>query len=93
MHHPDLLDGTRLTSIALATVIGGVTATGSMIAFGKLNGNLDSSRCLAMRDQLNIGMGVATLGCMGLFISQPGPHGASMLALAACPALARSDCT
>ena len=82
VHHPDLIDGTRLTSIALATVIGGVTATGSMIAFGKLNGSLDSSPLsLAMRDQLNIGMGVATLGCMGLFISQPG-YGASMLALA-----------
>ena len=82
VHHPDLIDGTRLTSIALATVIGGVTATGSMIAFGKLNGSLDSSPLsLAMRDQLNIGMGVATLGCMGLFISQPG-FGASMLALA-----------
>jgi NAD(P) transhydrogenase len=82
VHHPDLIDGTRLTPIVFATVIGGVTATGSMIAFGKLNGSLDSSPLsLAMRDQLNIGMGVATLGCMGLFISQPG-YGASMLALA-----------
>ena len=52
-----------------------------MIAFGKLNGSLDSSPLsLAMRDQLNIGMGVATLGCMGLFIRSQ--YGASMLALA-----------
>merc|ERR1719486_334302 len=31
-------DGVFLSSVALATAIGGVTATGSIIAFGKLNG-------------------------------------------------------
>merc|ERR1740115_371541 len=73
-HNPELLDGVRLTSVALATVIGSVTATGSLIAFGKLNGNLDSGALkLPMRDQMNAAAGVATFGCMGLFIANPSP--------------------
>ena len=73
-HHPETLDGLRLTSVALATVIGGVTATGSLVAFGKLNGNLDSAAlALPGRDQINMGAGAATLACMGLFIANPGP--------------------
>jgi len=73
-HSPELLDGVRLTSIALATVIGSVTATGSLIAFGKLNGNLASDALsLPMRDQMNGAAGLATLGCMGLFIANPSP--------------------
>jgi len=73
-HHPELLDGVRLTSVALATVIGGVTATGSLIAFGKLNGNLNSAALsLPGRDQINMAAGAATLLCMGLFIANPGP--------------------
>jgi NAD(P) transhydrogenase len=39
-------------------VIGGVTATGSIVAFGKLAGKLDSApMALGMRDQLNMAMG------------------------------------
>ena len=73
-HGPELLDGVRLTSIALASVIGGVTATGSLVAFGKLNGNLKSDALsLPMRDQMNMAAGVATLGCMGLFVANPSP--------------------
>jgi len=73
-HNPELLDGVRLTSVALATVIGSVTAAGSLIAFGKLNGNLDSGALkLPMRDQMNAAAGVATFGCMGLFIANPSP--------------------
>lgn len=34
-----MLDGLRCTSITLATVIGAVTTTGSLVAFGKLNGD------------------------------------------------------
>eukprot|EP00555_Chaetoceros_dichaeta_P004244 CAMPEP_0198261904 /NCGR_PEP_ID=MMETSP1447-20131203/10522_1 /TAXON_ID=420782 /ORGANISM="Chaetoceros dichaeta, Strain CCMP1751" /LENGTH=1137 /DNA_ID=CAMNT_0043949961 /DNA_START=117 /DNA_END=3530 /DNA_ORIENTATION=+ len=59
----DLGVGT-LTAIYLATFIGGITATGSMIAFGKLSGMLDS-KALALpgRDQLNLGMlAVSALG-------------------------------
>jgi hypothetical protein len=43
VHDPAALDGVRLTSICLATIIGGVTATGSLVAFGKLNGSLGSA--------------------------------------------------
>jgi NAD(P) transhydrogenase len=38
-----VVDGVRLTAIGLATAIGGVTTTGSLIAFAKLNGNLPSA--------------------------------------------------
>ena len=37
------LDGVHLASIYLATVIGSVTFTGSLVAFGKLDGRLDSA--------------------------------------------------
>merc|ERR1711957_599141 len=59
----DLGSGT-LAAVYLATFIGGITATGSMIAFGKLSGMLDS-KALALpgRDYLNLGMlGIAGLG-------------------------------
>ena len=81
-HDPGALDGVRLTSIALATVIGGVTATGSLIAFGKLNENL-SSAALALpgRDMMNIAAGAATFGCMGLLMCNVS-HTANMAALA-----------
>ena len=56
------MDGVRAGAIYLATFIGGVTATGSVVAFGKLNGNLDSSAMnLSQRDNLNIGMGLGSL--------------------------------
>jgi len=60
----DLTGGT-LSAIYLATFIGGVTATGSMIAFGKLAGML-SSKALALpgRDQLNLGM--ITVSALGM---------------------------
>merc|ERR1712216_1113732 len=70
--HPESLDGVRLGSVALATAIGGVTATGSIIAFGKLNENLDSAAlALQGRDMLNLGMGTAMFGCMGLLCTNP----------------------
>ena len=71
-NQPEALDGLRCSAIALATVIGGVTATGSFVAFGKLNGNMSSAAlALAQRDQINIGMGLGTLGCMALFVAKP----------------------
>jgi len=65
----DLAAGT-LSSIYLATFIGGVTFSGSLVAFGKLSGMLDSSPLqLPGRDQLNLAMfGACTLG-MGAFLS------------------------
>jgi len=81
-NHPESLDGVRLTSIALATMIGGVTATGSIIAFGKLNGNLSSAPMqLAGRDYMNAGAGLAMFGCAGLLIANTS-HSANMFALA-----------
>merc|ERR1711935_266736 len=65
----DLAVGT-LSSIYLATFIGGVTFSGSLVAFGKLAGTLDSAPLqLPGRDQLNLAMlGACTLG-MGAFLS------------------------
>jgi len=41
----------------------GLTTTGSVIAFGKLNGSLSSSPLqLAQRDYINMAMGAGTLG-------------------------------
>merc|ERR1711935_736673 len=64
----DLAVGT-LSSIYLATFIGGVTFSGSLVAFGKLAGTLDSAPLqLPGRDQLNLAMlGAVTLG-MGAFL-------------------------
>jgi NAD(P) transhydrogenase len=64
----DLTGGT-LSAIYLATFIGGVTATGSMIAFGKLAGMLSSTALtLPGRDQLNLGMITACALGMATFI-------------------------
>jgi NAD(P) transhydrogenase len=65
----DLAVGT-LSSIYLATFIGGVTFSGSLVAFGKLAGMLDSSPLrLPGRDQLNLAMlGACILG-MATFLS------------------------
>jgi len=79
--HPELLTGLRMSAISLASVIGGVTFTGSLVAFGKLNENL-SSKALALpgRDQINMTAGAAMVGCMGLFCANLS-HEANMLAL------------
>ena len=61
--NPAELDKVHLASIYLANVIGSVTTTGSLVAFGKLDGRLNSSPMqLAARDQINMGLGAATLG-------------------------------
>lgn len=65
----DLAVGT-LSSIYLATFIGGVTFTGSIVAFGKLSGMMKSAPLqLPGRDQLNLAMiSVAALG-MATFLN------------------------
>lgn len=71
---PDVtkLDGVHLSSIYLATVIGSVTFTGSLVAFGKLDGRLDSAPLhLAQRDRINMGLGVATLGAGAAVMGGP----------------------
>jgi len=51
------LDGGTLSAIYLATLIGGVTFSGSIVAFGKLAGMMSSAPLkLPARDQLNLGM-------------------------------------
>lgn len=66
------LDGVHLGSIYLATVIGSVTFTGSLVAFGKLDGRLESAPMkLNMRDQINMGLGAATLGCGAIVMGAP----------------------
>lgn len=61
--NPAELDKVHLASLYLANVIGSVTTTGSLVAFGKLDGRMDSSPMkLAARDQINMGLGAATLG-------------------------------
>lgn len=65
----DLALGTMI-AIYLATFIGGITATGSMVAFGKLAGMLKSAPLnLPGRDQLNLGMLTACITGMGLFLN------------------------
>ncbi|CAB9508472.1 transhydrogenase, mitochondrial [Seminavis robusta] len=74
MNVPDVtkLDGVHLSSIYLATVIGSVTFTGSLVAFGKLDGRLDSAPLqLAQRDQINMGLGAATLGAGAVVMGGP----------------------
>ena len=74
-------DGVRMTSIALATVIGGATATGSLVAFGKLNENLSSAAlAISGRDQINMAAAAAMFGCMGLFMGDVS-HASNLAAL------------
>jgi NAD(P) transhydrogenase len=74
-HDPAIMDSVRLSAIYLATFIGGITATGSITAFGKLQGLLSSSALsIKGRDALNIAMGLGSLGALGVFMSNPSPE-------------------
>ena len=66
------LDGVHMSSIYLATVIGSVTTTGSLVAFGKLDGRMSSTPLkLEQRDRINLGLGAATLGAGAVFAGAP----------------------
>ena len=68
---PSQLDNVHLASIYLANVIGSVTTTGSLVAFGKLDGRLDSAPMQhPARDQINMGLGAATLGAGAVFMGK-----------------------
>lgn len=68
------LDGVHLSSVYLATVIGSVTTTGSLVAFSKLDGRMDSSALkLEKRDQINMGLGAATVGAGVVFAGASNP--------------------
>jgi H+-translocating NAD(P) transhydrogenase len=74
LNTPDVtqLDGVHLSSIYLATVIGSVTFTGSLVAFGKLDERLSSAPLqLAHRDRINMGLGAATLGAGAVVMGGP----------------------
>lgn len=74
MNTPDVstLDSVHLASIYLATVIGSVTCTGSLVAFGKLDGRLSSAALkFPAKDQINAGLGLATLGCGAVVMGGP----------------------
>ena len=65
----DLTAGT-LSAIYLAIFIGGITATGSMVAFGKLAGMLKPKPLsLPGRDQLNLSMLALCAGGMAAFLT------------------------
>merc|ERR1719411_1219521 len=56
----------------LGTYIGGVTFTGSLVAYGKLQGILDSAPLmLPGRHALNAGLMAANVGAMGYFLYDP----------------------
>merc|ERR1711963_833392 len=69
------------TSIFLGTYIGGVTFTGSLVAYGKLQGLLNSAPLmLPGRHALNAGLMAANVGAMGYFLYDPSfTTGISML--------------
>ncbi|XP_037078898.1 NAD(P) transhydrogenase, mitochondrial-like [Pollicipes pollicipes] len=60
------------TALFLGTYIGGVTFTGSLVAYGKLQGLLNSAPLLLPgRHALNAGLLAANVGAMGLFFYEP----------------------
>merc|ERR1719452_377423 len=84
-HYPSFATDPAATMIKattfLGTYIGGVTFTGSLIAYGKLNGNLSSNPLmLPGRHALNASLLAANVGAMGYFLYDPSmAMGLSML--------------
>ena len=74
--------GVIKTALFLGTFIGGVTFTGSLVAYGKLQGLLSSNPLLLPgRHMLNAGLAAANVGAMGLYLSSSDPTtGLAMLA-------------
>jgi len=65
--------GVHKVAIYFGTFIGGVTFTGSLVAFGKLHGVMDSSPLnLPMKNEINMGGGAAGLAGFGLFMTDIG---------------------
>ena len=61
-------------AIYAGTFIGGVTFTGSLTAFGKLQGLLKSAPLnLPGKNFYNIAMGTASVGALGLFMNSNDP--------------------
>jgi len=67
MIHPHCNVGHKLGAM-LGNFIGGITFTGSLVAFGKLNGNMSSTPLnLPGKNLLNVGMAAGQLGMLGIF--------------------------
>jgi NAD(P) transhydrogenase len=66
-------------------VIGGVTFTGSIVAFGKLQGFMSSKPLLLPgRNAINLGLLAANIGTFGVFMATQNPQvGLSCLGLSA----------
>lgn len=65
--------GITKAALFLGTYIGGVTFTGSLVAYGKLQGLLSSDPLLLpARNALNLGMLGVNVGAMGYFMASPG---------------------
>merc|ERR1719382_1736858 len=72
MLHPDA-NAMHKTAAILGDYIGGVTLTGSLIAFAKLNGNMGSApMSLPGKNLLNAGMLAGQIGLMSSFLSSGG---------------------
>merc|ERR1719203_1312090 len=70
--HPHCSAGHKVGAM-LGNLIGGVTFTGSLIAFGKLNGNLASKPMnLPNKNMLNAGMAGVHTAMLGLFCTDVG---------------------
>jgi len=70
--HPEGLDGLHLGAVSLATSIGGITATGSIIAYLKLAEKMDSgAMALTYRDPINLAMATGMFGFMGHLMTNP----------------------
>lgn len=74
------LGGIQKVSIYLGSVIGGVTFTGSIVAFLKLQGIRGSAPLhLPGRDLINAAMALGILGCFGFYLTTPTAEAGLML--------------
>ncbi|XP_052753684.1 NAD(P) transhydrogenase, mitochondrial-like [Galleria mellonella] len=75
---------TLKTSLFLGTYIGGITFTGSLVAYGKLQGTLSSAPLmLPGRHAINAGLLAGSLGCGGALLAFPDAPGLPLLSAAA----------
>ncbi|XP_048006335.1 NAD(P) transhydrogenase, mitochondrial-like [Leguminivora glycinivorella] len=75
---------TLKTSLFLGTYIGGITFTGSLVAYGKLQGSLSSAPLLLPgRHAINAGLLAGSLGCGGALLALPDAPGLPLLSAAA----------
>eukprot|EP00775_Hariotina_reticulata_P007046 gene7046-7260_t len=75
------MDGVHMVTAFLGDIIGAITLTGSAVAFGKLQGILNSKPLnLPGKNLLNLSMLAGVLTCGGLFLTTPDPgFGVAML--------------